>query len=183
MACTDLRGHGDSDTTFASYGDVETAGDIAQIIEELGSPAVIIGNSMAAGAATLVAGDRPDLVAGLVLIGPFVRNGKASAIQRILLRLAMARPWAATSWKSLPAPKLYAGRRPGDFEEYRETVVASLRRPGYAVRPSHSQHGPITTPRRLGWEMCRPPPWGDHGGAGPGLYRSRPPGLVGSSRS
>ena len=50
VACTDLRGHGDSDPGFASYGDVETAGDLIALIEELGSPAVLIGNSMAAGA-------------------------------------------------------------------------------------------------------------------------------------
>ena len=131
VACTDLRGHGDSDPTFASYGDVETAGDITALIEELGGPAVIVGNSMAAGAAALVAADRPDLVDGLVLVGPFVRNGKMSAVQRILLRVAMARPWAATSWKSY-MPKLYAGHRPDDFDEYRDTVVASIRRPGYA---------------------------------------------------
>jgi pimeloyl-ACP methyl ester carboxylesterase len=131
VACTDLRGHGDSDATFSTYGDVETAGDIAALIEELGGPAVIVGNSMAAGASALVAADRPDLVDGLVLVGPFVRNGKMGAIQRILLRVAMARPWAATSWKSY-MPKLYAGHRPDDFDEYRDTVVASLRRPGYA---------------------------------------------------
>jgi len=130
-ASTDLRGHGDSDATFSSYGDVETAADIMALIEELGGPAVIVGNSMAAGAAALVAADRPDLVEGLVLVGPFVRNGKMSSVQRILLRVAMARPWAATSWKSY-MPKLYAGHRPDDFDEYRDTVVASLRRPGYA---------------------------------------------------
>ncbi len=28
VASTDLRGHGDSDATFTSYGDVETAGDL-----------------------------------------------------------------------------------------------------------------------------------------------------------
>jgi pimeloyl-ACP methyl ester carboxylesterase len=130
VACTDLRGHGDSDPTFVSYGDVETAGDLAALIEELGGAAVIVGNSLAAGAAALVAADRPDLVDGLVLVGPFVRNGKMSAVQRILLRVAMARPWSATSWKSY-MPKLYAGHRPDDFDEYRDTVVASLRRPGY----------------------------------------------------
>jgi len=43
----------------------------------------------------------------------------------------MARPWAATAWKSY-MPKLYAGQRPADFAEYRDRVVASLRRPGYA---------------------------------------------------
>lgn len=47
VACTDLRGHGDSSTTFTSYGDAETAGDVA-LIEELGGPAVIVGSSMAA---------------------------------------------------------------------------------------------------------------------------------------
>src|SRR5450755_3263406 len=51
VACTDLRGHGDSDATFASYGDEETAGDVIALIEELGGPAVVVGNSMGAGAA------------------------------------------------------------------------------------------------------------------------------------
>jgi pimeloyl-ACP methyl ester carboxylesterase len=131
VACTDLRGHGDSDSTFASYGDAETAGDLVALIEELGGPAVVVGNSMGAGAAVLAAAERPDLVSGLVLVGPFVRNGKAGAMQRFLLRLAMARPWTATVWKSY-LPKLYAGRRPADFDEYRHQVVASLRRPGHA---------------------------------------------------
>jgi pimeloyl-ACP methyl ester carboxylesterase len=131
VACTDLRGHGDSDATFASYGDEETAGDVIALIGELGGPAVVVGNSMGAGSAVLAAAQRPGLVCGLVLAGPFVRNGKTSARQRLLLRVAMAPPWAAISWKSY-LPKLYAGRRPADFEEYRDQVVASLRRPGYA---------------------------------------------------
>ena len=131
VACTDLRGHGESDTTFASYGDVETAGDIIALIEELAGPAVVVGNSMGAGAAAYAAAERPDLINGLVLVGPFVRNGKIGAIQRVLLRVAMARPWAAMSWNSY-LPKLYKGQRPVDFEEYRKSVVSSLRRPGYA---------------------------------------------------
>jgi hypothetical protein len=81
---------------------------------------------------------------GLVLVGPFVRNGKTSVMQRLLLRMAMAPPWAAISWKSYP-PKLYAGRRPADFGEYRDQVVASLRRPGYAKafsRTTRTSHDP-----------------------------------------
>jgi pimeloyl-ACP methyl ester carboxylesterase len=131
VACTDLRGHGDSDATFTSYGDEETAGDVIALLEEPGGPAVVVGNSMGAGSAVLAAAQRPGLVSGLVLVGPFVRNGKTSAIRRLLLRVAMAPPWAAISWKSY-LPKLYAGRRPADFGEYRDQVVASLRRPGYA---------------------------------------------------
>ena len=131
VASPDLRGHGDSDATFDSYGDVETAGDVLALIEELAGPAVIVGNSMGAGAATFAAAEQPELVSGLVLVGPFVRNGEMSAVQRVLLRVAMARLWAASAWKSY-IPKLYAGQRPEDFEDYRKQVVASLRRPGYA---------------------------------------------------
>ena len=43
----------------------------------------------------------------------------------------MARPWAVSAWKAY-LPKLYAGQRPADFAEYREQVIESLRRPGYA---------------------------------------------------
>lgn len=131
VACTDLRGHGDSDTTFTSYGDAATAGDILALIDELGGPATLVGNSMGAGAAALAAAQQPDLVRGLVLLGPFVRNAKTSALQRLMLRAAMAAPWATISWKAY-LPKLYAGQRPDDFDQYREKVVASLRRPGYA---------------------------------------------------
>jgi len=74
VACTDLRGHGDSDATFSSYGDVDTAGDVIALIEVLKAPAVVVGNSKAAGSAILVAAQRPDLILGLVLVGPFVRN-------------------------------------------------------------------------------------------------------------
>jgi pimeloyl-ACP methyl ester carboxylesterase len=155
VASTDLRGHGDSDTTFTAYGDEETAGDVTALIEALGGPAVVVGNSMGAGAAALVAADRPELVAGLVLVGPFVRNGSTGAAQRLLLRLAMARPWAASSWNSY-LPKLYAGRRPEDFDEYRSRVVASLRRPGYArafSATTRTDHDPVEA--RLG-EIAAP---------------------------
>ncbi len=144
VACTDLRGHGDSDTTFTSYGDQETAGDVIALIADLGGPAVVVGNSMGAGAAVIAAAQQPGLVFGLVLAGPFVRNPKTSVIQRLLLRVAMAPPWAAIFWKSY-LPKLYAGQRPADFGGYRDQVVASLRRPGYArafsrtTRTSHDQ--------------------------------------------
>ena len=49
----DLRGHGDSDTTFATHGDVVTGQDALALVEHLGGPAVLVGNSMGAGAAAL----------------------------------------------------------------------------------------------------------------------------------
>lgn len=131
VACTDLRGHGDSDTTFASYGDRETAADIVALIKELGGPAVVVGNSMGAAAAVIAAADRPELVRGLVLVGPFVREARVNPLQSLLLRVALARPWAVATW-GMYLPKLYAGTRPADFDDYRRSVSAALRRPGHA---------------------------------------------------
>jgi pimeloyl-ACP methyl ester carboxylesterase len=130
VASSDLRGHGDSDATFPSYGDEETAGDILALVDALGGPAIVIGNSMAAGAAVIAAANEPHQVSGLVLVGPFVRNG-GGALQRLMLRAMLAPRWAAASWKTY-LPKLYAGQRPTDFDDYRTRVIASLRRPGYA---------------------------------------------------
>jgi pimeloyl-ACP methyl ester carboxylesterase len=144
VALTDLRGHGDSDATFAMYGDVETASDLIALIEDLGGTAILVGNSMGAAAAVIVAAQRPDLVDGLVLVGPFVRSARMSTMQRVVFRLAMAPLWAAITWKSY-LPKLYAGRRPADFEAYRNRVVASLHRPGHAKafsRTTHISHDP-----------------------------------------
>jgi pimeloyl-ACP methyl ester carboxylesterase len=131
VALMDLRGHGDSDSSFSEYGDVPTAGDIEALIAELGGPAILVGNSMAAGSAVLVAARHPELVSGLVLIGPFVRDPAAPAFMRLATRALMARPWAAAAWK-VYLPKLYAGTRPEDFTEYRAAVSTAMRRPGYA---------------------------------------------------
>jgi pimeloyl-ACP methyl ester carboxylesterase len=130
VATTDLRGHGDSDADFPSYGDVETAGDVQALITELGSSAVIVGNSLAAGAAVIVAAGHPDQVDGLVLVGPFVRNPPANALLSGVFR-AMTMPlWIAAVWRSY-MPTLYAGRKPADFEEYRTAVATSLKRKPY----------------------------------------------------
>jgi pimeloyl-ACP methyl ester carboxylesterase len=143
VATSDLRGHGDSDAEFATYGDVATAGDITALVETLGGPAVVVGNSMGAGAAVYAAAERPDLISGLVLVGPFVRDPKVSTFTRILMRVAMATPWAALSWKSY-APKLYSGHKPEDLDSYLSEVIASVRRPGYTkafsltTRTSHA---------------------------------------------
>jgi pimeloyl-ACP methyl ester carboxylesterase len=132
VVTVDLRGHGDSDSSFSTYGDVPTASDLAALLAYLGKSAVVVGNSMAAGAAVIVAAEHPDLVEGLVLVGPFVRQpASANPFSRLFLRLLMAPLWAARVW-SVYLPKLYAGQLPPDFPSYRRTVVSSLRRPGYA---------------------------------------------------
>lgn len=143
VVSADLRGHGDSDSTFASYGDEETATDLIALAEHLGGRAVIVGNSMAAGSAVLAAAERPDLVSGLVLVGPFVRNPPMNPLMAGLFRVLMARPWAAAAWAAY-LPSLYAGRKPEDFDAHRDAIRAAMRRPGAArafsltTRTSHA---------------------------------------------
>ena len=143
VATMDLRGHGGSDTSFTGYDDVAAGTDVLALIEELGGPAVIVGNSMGAGAAVWAAAENPALVAGLALLGPFVRNPPMNPLMAWAFRVAMAGPWAPSVW-SMYLPSLYPGRKPADFEEHRSAIRASMRRPHYArtftatTRTSHA---------------------------------------------
>jgi pimeloyl-ACP methyl ester carboxylesterase len=144
VASMDLRGHGDSDASFSSYDDSAAASDVEALIEHLGGPAVIVGNSMGGAAAVMVAAARPERVAGLVLVGPVVRDQPTGAASSLLQRLLMGGPWARAAWASY-LPRLSPGRRPEDFAEHRAAIVASMRRPGYTqafrktTRTSHAK--------------------------------------------
>lgn len=131
VATADLRGHGDSDMTFTSYGDAETASDIAALVRHIGSPAVVVGNSMAAASAVIVAAEHTELIGALVLLGPFVRNPvSSSTLEQLVLRAMMAGPWARIMWNAF-VPTLYSGRKPEDFDAYRKAMSAAMKRPGY----------------------------------------------------
>src|SRR4051794_19256785 len=146
----DLRGHGDSDATFDAYDDVATAGDLLALIEHLGEPALVIGNSLGAGSAAWAAAERPDLVRGLVLVGAYVRNPSVGRLATLGMRAMMAPAWAPRVWASY-LPRLYPGDKPADFAEHRDAIVASMRRPGYAKafsRTTRTSHAPIEA--RLG---------------------------------
>ena len=108
VARVDLRGHGDSSARFDSYGDEAAAEDFLTLVNLLGgSPAVLAGASLSAGAAVIAAGRRPDQVAGLILLGPFLRNGVGD-MMRWLLGAAFMRPWGPYVWRAY-ATKLWPG--------------------------------------------------------------------------
>jgi pimeloyl-ACP methyl ester carboxylesterase len=132
VATMDVRGHGDSDTTFTAYDDVAAAADVIALVEHLHGPgekAVLVGNSMTAGSSVWVAAERPDLVAGLVLVGAFVRDGEVSAVQKLLLAVLLRRPWGPTAWGTF-LRSLYPAQAPADLPEHLARVAASQRRPG-----------------------------------------------------
>ncbi len=130
VACLDLRGHGDSDATFSSYDDEALASDALALVEELGSPAYLVGNSMGAGAAVIAAAQQPEAVLGLVLVGPFVRNPAVGRLATMAYRLTMTRPWGRAAFLAY-YPRWTPGERPADFDEHRAAVAENLRRPGH----------------------------------------------------
>ena len=144
VATMDLRGHGDSDASFAVYDDPATASDLVALIEHLGGPALVIGNSMGAAAAVIAAAEKPDLVNGLVLVGPFVRNVPAPAWQRLMFRALMGGPWARLAWLSY-YPSLFPTRKEGDYADHRTAIGVALARPGYGRafrQTTHVSHAP-----------------------------------------
>ncbi|MDQ1547561.1 MAG: hypothetical protein QOH69_2465 [Actinomycetota bacterium] len=144
VATFDIRGHGESDTSFRSFDDDAEASDIIALAEHLGSPAAVIGNSMGSAAGVIAAAQRPGLVTGLVLVGPFVRDPKVNLALRALMRAATAAPWAAPVWKSY-LPSLYAGRKPADQAEFAARANTAMRRRGYAAafsKTTHTSHDP-----------------------------------------
>ncbi len=147
VATMDLRGHGDSDATFETYDDVAAGSDALALIEHLGGPAVIVGNSMGAGAGAWAAAERPEAVAGLALLGPFVRNAPTGLLKVLMFRLALLRPWGRAAWHAY-IPNLYPGRPPEDLDEHRARIRESLRRPGHwraFAATTHTSHEPAHT--------------------------------------
>lgn len=73
VANLDLRGCGDSSLGWDGYSRTDIAGDLVALVRELGGPAVLIGQSISGGAATIAAARAPELVSGVVELAPFTR--------------------------------------------------------------------------------------------------------------
>jgi pimeloyl-ACP methyl ester carboxylesterase len=144
VACLDLRGHGDSDATFASYDDEALAGDALALVEELGGPAYVVGNSMGAGAAVIAAAEEPAAVLGLALVGPFVRNPAGGRLGTLLYRLTLTRPWGPAAFMAY-YPRWTPGTKPVGYDEHTAAVRENLRRPGHwraFVHTTRTTHAP-----------------------------------------
>jgi pimeloyl-ACP methyl ester carboxylesterase len=138
VAVVDLRGHGQSSTGWGSYTRADTAGDLVQVIQKLGGPAVIVGQSFSGGSATIAAATNPDLVSSVVEIDPFTRPPTISvgALLRnahhrravVHLGLLLLTGRIKTWLKYLDVA--YPGRKPDDWDGWLTALEANLREPG-----------------------------------------------------
>ncbi len=125
----DVRGHGESSVSWPDYSVAAIGADVIALVRSLnGGRAVLIGNSMAAGAAVCAAAEAPDHVAGLILLDPFVRD-TAPAWQMRLLAAALTGPWGAGLWAAYYGGQ-FPSAPPADLAGYQRTLRAILRQPG-----------------------------------------------------
>ena len=128
----DARGHGQSSTNWQDYSVAGVGSDMLALIRALDAgPAILIGTSMAAGAAVWAAAEAPEQVTGIVAIGPFVRGEVtwATRISGLLFAALLSRPWGPAMWMKY-FTTLYPTSQPVDFEAYKAALRANLAEPG-----------------------------------------------------
>ncbi len=125
----DVRGHGETSVRWPDYSVAGVGQDILDLIASLDAgSAVLVGTSMAAGAAVWAAAEKPAAVTGLVMIGPFV-GGEGSWSSRLLYTTLFARPWGPSMWLKY-FRTLYPSQKPADFESYCQALYQNLRQTG-----------------------------------------------------
>jgi pimeloyl-ACP methyl ester carboxylesterase len=125
----DVRGHGETSTAWDDFSVAGVGSDILALVRKVGGgPAVIVGESMAAGAAVWAAAEAPELVAALILTGPFVRS-EPSVVNSLLFGALFARPWGPAMWQRYYAT-LYPTHKPADFATYLDSLRKNLAQPG-----------------------------------------------------
>jgi len=139
VAAPDMRGHGESSTgDWKSISRTDVAGDLAALIRHLGGgPAVIVGHSLSGGAATIAAATAPDLVSGVVEIGPFTRKVQYSLGGLLRIRryrrgtMGMMGVMLLHSLKSwFRYLDLAYPEKPDDYAAYMTALRAKLSEPG-----------------------------------------------------
>lgn len=126
----DIRGHGATTAQWNDYSAHAVGRDALALIEHLNAgPAVILGNSFAAGSALWAAHDAPAQVRAVVLLGPVVRDGQPSWFARTAVALGFGGPWRVAFWLAF-WNSLFPAQKPSDHAEAKAALAANLREPG-----------------------------------------------------
>lgn len=124
----DLRGHGESDAGFGSYGSEDIGNDVVALLDSLDlRGATILGNSVGA-AAGVHAALKSDRVGRIVSLSGFVSDPDNFGFMRPILGLMFRRPWGVWLWGQYR--KTLFAEPPSDYAGNRDEVLANLREPG-----------------------------------------------------
>ncbi|MEV0588570.1 alpha/beta hydrolase [Nonomuraea sp. NPDC050310] len=135
VVTVDIRGFGESSAEWADYSYEAQGGDLVALLRHLGGgPAVLVGNSYAAGSIMFAAAEAPELVAGVVPVAGFVPNLPVGWAKRMMLA-AVGRliPVVPGAWGAY-LKTAYPSAPPVDFDAYRAASVAAVRERTHATR-------------------------------------------------
>jgi pimeloyl-ACP methyl ester carboxylesterase len=137
VAAVDMRGHGDSSMGWESISRSDVAGDLLDVIRHLVGPAVIVGQSLSGGAATIAAARNPELVNAIVELNPFTRVPKTDLGAMVRIKryrrggILMGETMALHSLRSwLRYLDLAYPHKPADWDDYTAALRAKLTEPG-----------------------------------------------------
>ncbi len=183
VANVDIRGCGDSSTGWKGYERADIARDLVALVRHLGGPAVIVGQSISGGAATIAAATAPDLITGVVELAPFTRKQSADLGGLLKNRrhragsLQLMKVVAAGSLKGwLAYLDIAIPTKPADWEVERRRIETTLAQPERkAVLQAMTRTSPADAGARLADVRC--PVLVVEGGADPDWADPRAEGL------
>lgn len=137
VANVDIRGCGESSLGWEGYSRTDIAGDLVALVRHLGGPAVIIGQSISGGAATIAAATAPDLVTGVIELAPFTRKQPfdlGGLLRSKRFRTGYTRLGMTMFLGSIKAWKNYLDlaypTKPADWDHELARIEATLGEPG-----------------------------------------------------
>jgi pimeloyl-ACP methyl ester carboxylesterase len=129
----DVRGFGATSARWDDYSAHAVGRDALALIAHFNvGPAVILGNSFAAGSALWAAHDAPASVSGVALLGPIVRDPKVSWFATLALKVGFAGPWRVWFWTKY-WDSLFPTHKPADQKQVKAAIAKNLREPGRMV--------------------------------------------------
>lgn len=194
VANVDIRGCGESSTGWSSWERTDIGHDLLAVVRQLGGgPAVVIGQSISGGAATVAAAEAPDTIVGVVELAPFtrkqttdiggllrVRRHRAGTVQLAKVMLAGNRDgWM--SYLDLAIP-----RKPTDWSVERARIESTLADPDrMRVLQAMTKTNPSDAGTRLADVRCpvlvvegsADPDWADPRAEGERILADLPDGL------
>jgi pimeloyl-ACP methyl ester carboxylesterase len=193
VATVDLRGCGESSVGWPSYSRTDIAGDLLALVEHLGSPAVLVGHSIAGGAATIAAAKAPALVTAVVELAPFTRKQQLAlgdlrvpGFRRGMLRLlGTAVLGSVGQWRRY-LELAYPGPKPADWDARLGQIEAMLREPGrMKAMQAMGRSAPVDAGAELGNVTCPvlvvqgalDPDWASPQAEGEAIVAALPAGL------
>jgi len=193
VANVDIRGCGESSLGWDGYSRTDIAGDLVALVRHLGGLAVIVGQSISGGAATIAAATAPELVTGVIELAPFTRAQSiplGGLVRVTRYRRGTTHLMGTILRGSLSSWKKYLDlaypAKPADWDAGLARIDATLREPGrMTALQAMSKSKPTDAGAQLGNVGCpvlviegsADPDWADPRAEGERIITDLPDGL------